>query len=89
MFDTTVVAGPHIESGKVDRLHVDIGTILKEPEMQERIPKPGMQGVDMTTEQIANFQRGKLAKWAAVIKSANITLEESACKASGSSAHRD
>ncbi len=122
MFDTTVVAGPHIESGKlralavtsakrlpsmpnvptvaesgvpgyeviswqgvfapagtpktiVDRLHTEIGKILREPEMQERLGKLGMQGADMTTEQIAAFQKAEVAKWAAVIKQANIKLE--------------
>ena len=125
MFDTSVVAGPHIESGKlraiavssakrlpslpnvptvaesgvpaladyevtswqaifapagtpkaiVDRLHVEIGKILKEPEIQERIAKLGMQGADMTIEQIVAFQKAEVAKWAAVIKAANIKLE--------------
>jgi tripartite-type tricarboxylate transporter receptor subunit TctC len=122
MFDTTVVAGPHIESGKlralavtsakrlpsmpnvptvaesgvpgyeviswqgvfapagtpkpiVDRLHAEIGKILREPEMQERLGKLGMQGADMTTEQIAAFQKAEVAKWAQVIKAANIKLE--------------
>ena len=125
MFDTSVVAGPHIESGKlralavssakrlpsmpnvptvaesgvpgladyeviswqaifapagtpkpiVERLHAEIGKILKEPEMQERLGKLGMQGADMTIEQIATFQKAEVAKWAAVIKSANIKLE--------------
>ena len=122
MFDTTVVAGPHIESGKlralavssakrvaslasvptvaesgvpgyevvswqaifapagtpkpiVDRLHNEIAKILREPEIQDRLAKLGMQGADMTTEQIAAFQKAEVAKWAAVIKSANIKLE--------------
>ena len=121
MFDTTVVAGPHIESGKlralavtsakrlpnmptvptvaetvpgyeviswqavfapagtpraiVDRLHTEIGKILKEPEMQERLGKLGMQGADMSTTEIASFQKAEVAKWAAVIKAANIKLE--------------
>jgi tripartite-type tricarboxylate transporter receptor subunit TctC len=122
MFDTTVVAGPHIESGKlralavssakrvpsmpnvptvaesgvpgyevvswqaifapagtpraiVDRLHNEIGKILHQPEMQERLAKLGMQGADMTTEQVAAFQKAEVAKWAAVIKSANIKVE--------------
>jgi tripartite-type tricarboxylate transporter receptor subunit TctC len=43
--------------------------------MQERIAKLGMQGADMTVEQIAAFQKAEVAKWAAVIKSANIKLE--------------
>jgi tripartite-type tricarboxylate transporter receptor subunit TctC len=122
MFDTTVVAGPHIESGKlralavtsakrlpgmptvptvaesgvpgyeviswqaifapagtpkaiVDRLHAEIRRILAEPEMKERLAKLGMQGADMTTEQIAAFQKAEVAKWAQVIKTANIKLE--------------
>jgi tripartite-type tricarboxylate transporter receptor subunit TctC len=125
MFDTTVVAGPHIDSGKlrpiavtsakrvpsmpnvptvaesgvpglagyevvswqaifapagtpkaiVDRLHTEIAKILKEPEMQERLAKLGMQGAEMTTEQVGAFQQAEVAKWAQVIKSANIKLE--------------
>ncbi|MDQ6638652.1 MAG: tripartite tricarboxylate transporter substrate-binding protein, partial [Pseudomonadota bacterium] len=122
MFDTTVVAGPHIESGKlralavssakrvasmpsvptvaesgvpgyevvswqaiyapagtpkaiIDRLHGEIARILAAPEMQERLGKLGMQGADMTTDQLAAFQKAEVAKWAAVIKSANIKLE--------------
>jgi tripartite-type tricarboxylate transporter receptor subunit TctC len=125
MFDTTVVAGPHIDSGKlraiavtsakrvpsmptvptvaesglpgladyeviswqaifapagtpkpiVDRLHDEIAKILKEPEIQDRIAKLGMQGADLNTDQIAAFQKAEVAKWAAVIKAANIKLE--------------
>lgn len=122
MFDTTVVAGPHIESGRlralavtsakrvpsmpnvptvaesgvpgyevvswqaifapagtpkpiVDRLHTEIAKILNDPEMQERLGKLGMQGADMTTDQIAAFQKAEVAKWAQVIKSANIKVD--------------
>ena len=59
----------------VERLHSEIAKILREPEMQERLAKLGMQGADMTTDQIAAFQKAEVAKWAAVIKSANIKLE--------------
>ena len=58
----------------IDKLHAEIGKILKKPEMQ-RLAKLGMQGADMTTEQIAAFQQAEVAKWAAVIKSADIKLE--------------
>lgn len=121
MFDTTVVAGPHVESGKlralavtsakrlpsmpnvptvaetvpgyeviswqaifapagtpkaiVDRLHSEIGKILREPDMQDRLGKLGMQGADMSTGEVAAFQKAEVAKWAAVIKAANIKLE--------------
>ncbi|MGH8798347.1 MAG: Bug family tripartite tricarboxylate transporter substrate binding protein [Caldimonas sp.] len=122
MFDTTVVAGPHIQSGKlralavtsaqrvpslpnvptvaesgvpgyevvswqaifapagtpkaiVERLHTEVTKILKEPEMQERLARLGMQGADMTTAQVGAFQKAEVAKWAQVIKSGNIKLE--------------
>jgi tripartite-type tricarboxylate transporter receptor subunit TctC len=122
MFDTTVVAGPHIESGKlralavtsakrlpgmpnvptvaesgvpgyeviswqaifapagtpkpiVERLHTEIAKILAEPEMRERLAKLGMQSAEMTTDQIGAFQKAEVAKWAQVIKAANIKLE--------------
>jgi len=121
MFDTTVVAGPHIESGKLralavtsakrlpnlpnvptvaetvpgyeviswqaifapagtpkailERLHAEIAKILRDADMQDRLGKLGMQGADMSVEQISTFQKAEVAKWAAVIKAANIKLE--------------
>ncbi len=122
MFDTTVVAGPHIESGKlralavssakrvpslptvptvaesgvagyevvswqavfapagtpkaiVERLHGEIARILAAPDMQDRLGKLGMQGSEMTPEQLGAFQKAEVAKWARVIKDANIKLE--------------
>ena len=122
MFDTSVVAGPHIESGKlrplavtsakrlpsmpnvptvaesgvpgyeviswqaifapagtpkpiIDRLHAEIAKILAEPDMRERLAKLGMQGADMTIDEVAAFQKAEVAKWAQVIKTANIKLE--------------
>lgn len=125
MFDTSVVAAPHIASGKlraiavtspkrldampdvptvaesglqgladysvlswqaifvpagtpapvVERLHKEIRAILAQPEMQERLKSFGMQPADMTTAEIAAFQKAEVAKWAQVIKAANIKPE--------------
>lgn len=126
MFDTTVVAGAHIQSGKlralavtssrrltdtltdvptvaesgwpgtqgfevaswqalfapagtpkaiVDRLHGEILKIIQSSEMQERIKGLGMQPSVMTPEQVMNFQKAEIDKWAQVIKAANIKLE--------------
>jgi tripartite-type tricarboxylate transporter receptor subunit TctC len=125
MFDTTVVAGPHIQSGKlraiavtsakrigsmpnvptiaesgiagltdfdvqswqaifvpagtpapiVDRLHKEIRTILATPEMQEKMKGFGMEPSDLTTTQIAAFQKAEVDKWAQVIKAANVKVE--------------
>ncbi|MDB5893104.1 MAG: transporter [Rhodoferax sp.] len=122
MFDTTVVAGPHIQSGKlraiavtsakrlaslpnvptvaesgiqglgdfaveswqavfvpagtpqpiVDRLHKEIRAILAKPEMQEKMKGFGIEPADLTTAQIAAFQKAEVDKWAQVIKAANI-----------------
>jgi len=125
MFDTTIVAAPHIQSGKlraiavtsakrlesmpdvptvaesgiqglkdfevvswqaifvpagtpapvVDRLHTEIRKILAEPEMQGKLKGFGMEPADMTTAQIAAFQKAEVDKWAQVIKAANIKAE--------------
>lgn len=125
MFDTTVVAAPHIQSGKlraiavtsasrlaslpdvptvaesglpglanfevlswqaifapagtptpvIDRLHAEIARILAEPEMQGKLKGFGMEPATMTTAQIAAFQRAEVAKWAQVIKAANIKAD--------------
>lgn len=125
MFDTTVVAAPHIQSGKlraiavtsakrlasmpdvptiaesgikglgdfevvswqaifvpagtpapiVERLHTEIRTILAQPDMQEKMKGFGMEPADLTTAQIAAFQKAEVDKWAQVIKAANIKME--------------
>jgi tripartite-type tricarboxylate transporter receptor subunit TctC len=125
MFDTTVVAGPHIQSGKlraiavtsaqrlpsmpdvptiaesglpglkdfevvswqaifvpagtpapiVNRLHDEIRKILAQPDVQEKLKSFGMEPADMTTAQIAAFQKAEVEKWAQVIKAANIKPE--------------
>ncbi|MBN8753555.1 MULTISPECIES: Bug family tripartite tricarboxylate transporter substrate binding protein [Variovorax] len=125
MFDTTVVAGPHIQSGKlraiavtsakrlaslpdvptiaesglpglkdfevvswqaifvpagtpapvIDRLHTEIRKILATPEMQDKLKGFGMEPTDMTTTQIAAFQKAEVEKWAQVIKAAGIKAD--------------
>ncbi|MGJ7522185.1 Bug family tripartite tricarboxylate transporter substrate binding protein [Variovorax sp. LT1P1] len=125
MFDTTVVAAPHIQSGKlraiavtsakrlasmpdvptvaesgvkglgdfevvswqaifvpagtpapiVERLHKEIRTILAQPDMQEKMKGFGMEPADLTTAQIAAFQKTEVDKWAQVIKAANIKVD--------------
>jgi tripartite-type tricarboxylate transporter receptor subunit TctC len=125
MFDTTVVAGPHVQSGKLraiavtsaarlpsmpdvptvaesglaglakfevlswqavfvpaktpnaitQRMHTEIERILAQPDMQAKLKGFGMQPASMTTAQIAEFQKAEVAKWAQVIKAANIKAE--------------
>jgi tripartite-type tricarboxylate transporter receptor subunit TctC len=125
MFDTTVVAAPHIQSGKlraiavtsaqrlgslpdvptvaesgvaglqdfevvswqaifvpagtpapiIDRLHAEIRRILAQPEMQAKLKGFGMEPADLSTPQIAAFQKAEVEKWAQVIKVAGIKAE--------------
>jgi tripartite-type tricarboxylate transporter receptor subunit TctC len=125
MFDTTVVAGPHIQSGKlraiavtsakrlasmpdvptvaesgvpglqdfevvswqaifvpastpapvVERLHTEIRKILATPEMQDKLKGFGMEPTDLSTAQIAAFQKAEVEKWAQVIKAAGIKAD--------------
>jgi len=122
MFDTSVVAGPHIESGRlralavtsakrsaafpnvptvaeqgvpgydvvswqgvfapagtpqpiIDRLYTEIAKILKEPEVQERFAKLGLDPSGMPPADFAAFQKAEIEKWAKVIKAANIRID--------------
>ena len=125
MFDTTVVAAPHIQSGKlralavtskqrldafkdvptvaesgingltdfevtswqavfapagtpdaiVQRLHQEIAKIMATPDMQARLKAMGMEPSAMSTAQVADFQKAEVAKWAPVIKAANVKVD--------------
>lgn len=122
MFDTTVVAAPFIQSGKVrplavtsakrvpslpdvptmaeagvpgydvvswqamfapagtppaivQRLHTEVAAILKQPDMQERLAKLGVDPSGMLPQQMAEFQAAEIAKWAKVVKAANIKVD--------------
>ncbi|MCS6766354.1 MAG: tripartite tricarboxylate transporter substrate binding protein [Candidatus Protistobacter heckmanni] len=122
IFDTSVVAGPHILSGKlralavtsaartpqlpnvptmaesgvagysriswqaifapagtpkpvVQRLYEEIAKILKDPDVQDRLAKLGMEPSGMPPEQFAAFQKAEIAKWAKVVKAANVKID--------------
>ena len=122
MFDTTVVAAPFIQSGKVrplavtsakrvpslpdvptmaeagvpgyevvswqamfapagtppaivHRLHTEVAAILKQPDVQERLAKLGVEPSGMLPQQMAEFQAAEIAKWAKVVKAANVKVD--------------
>jgi tripartite-type tricarboxylate transporter receptor subunit TctC len=122
MFDTTVVAGPFIQSGKVralavtsakrvatlpdvptmaeagvpgyevvswqamfapagtppaivQRLQTEVAAILKQPDVQERLAKLGVDPSGMAPQQLAEFQAAEIAKWAKVVKTANVKVD--------------
>lgn len=59
----------------VQRLHAEVAKILAEPEVKERLARRGMEPSQMSTEQVSAFQKAEVAKWAQVIKAANIRIE--------------
>jgi tripartite-type tricarboxylate transporter receptor subunit TctC len=122
MFDTTVVAAPFIQSGKVrplavtsarrvaslpdvptmaeagvpgyevvswqamfapagtppaivQRLQTEVAAILKQPDVQERLAKLGVDPSGMAPQQLADFQAAEIAKWAKVVKAANVKVD--------------
>lgn len=122
MFDTTVVAAPFIQSGKVrplavtsakrvaslpdvptmaeagvagydvvswqamfapagtpsaivQRLQTEVAAILKQPDVQERLAKLGVEPSGMAPQQLADFQAAEIAKWAKVVKAANVKID--------------
>lgn len=59
----------------VDRLGAEIVKILKMPDVRERMATMGLEPVGNTPEEFAAFQRAEIAKWAKVVKAANIKAE--------------
>ncbi len=56
-------------------MHTEVRKILAQPDMQEKMKGFGMEPADMTTAQIAAFQKAEVDKWAQVIKAAGIKAE--------------
>ena len=56
----------------VARLHADIVSVLRAPEMRARFAEQGAEPVGNTPEQFLEFLKADLAKWAAVIKAAGV-----------------
>jgi tripartite-type tricarboxylate transporter receptor subunit TctC len=60
----------------VTRLNEEIVKLLKDPDVVARLEKVGVNVVGSTPAQLAELQRNDTAKWARVIKSAGIKLDE-------------
>jgi len=59
----------------VDRLHKEVVAILKSPGVAEKLSAEGFEPVGSAPAEFAAFIREDIAKWATVIKQANIHLE--------------
>jgi tripartite-type tricarboxylate transporter receptor subunit TctC len=70
-----VVAPAGTPRGIVDHLNADIGRALQAPDITEHFAAIGMEAVGGAPEDFGAFLRAETAKWATVIKAANIKVE--------------
>ena len=73
-------AGSHVFAGLgtpeavVAKLSAETRRILDLPDMRDRLLGLGAQPAGSTPEEFAQFVQGEVAKWAKVIRDANVTL---------------
>jgi tripartite-type tricarboxylate transporter receptor subunit TctC len=60
----------------VNRLALEAGKALREPEVQERLAQTGIEPVGNTPEQAKRFLDAEIAKWAKVIAAAGVKAEQ-------------
>ena len=70
-----VLAPPNTPKEIVARLSGEITKILNTPEMKERLEAQGAEVSTNTPEQFSTFIRDEKARWAQVVKTANLKLE--------------
>jgi tripartite-type tricarboxylate transporter receptor subunit TctC len=70
-----VVAPAGTPKEAVGRLNTEIVRILNTPEMKDNLAKQGAEVYTMTSEQLGNWLKSEIEKWAKVVKAANLKLE--------------
>jgi len=70
-----VVAPAGTPKEAVGRLNTEIVRILNTPEMKDTLAKQGTEVYTMTSEQLGNWLKSEIEKWAKVVKAANLKLE--------------
>jgi tripartite-type tricarboxylate transporter receptor subunit TctC len=70
-----VLAPPGTPRAIVERLHRDITTGLRSPDVKQHLAGEGAQVVASTPEQFAAYIRSETEKWARVVKAAGIRPE--------------
>ena len=56
----------------LDKLHGDINSVLRNPELQQRLEELVIGGPPTSRDEFDQFIRAEIARWAKVIKDANI-----------------
>ena len=59
----------------VTRMYNDVAKVLAQPEVRDKLQAMGADPIGSTPDQFSAFMRAETAKWAKVIKVANITAE--------------
>jgi len=70
-----VLAPAGTPNGIIDKLSAEIAKILAMPDINEKLVSQGMGPVISTPEQFAALMKAEAAKYARIIKAANIKLE--------------
>src|SRR6185436_10020144 len=59
----------------IERLHIDVAKILATEEIKAKFADLGAQPIGSTPAELAAFLRSEMAKWAEVVKVANVKIE--------------
>ncbi len=59
----------------INKIYVDTATVLKDPDIRERLDELGVTPVGSTPQELASYVKAEMAKWGPVIRDANITLD--------------
>ena len=70
-----VVAPAGTPRNIIDTLNAAIGRSLQAPDVKERFTASGLEAIGGTPEAFGAFMQAETAKWAKVIKAANIKIE--------------
>ena len=65
----------YISPAVVERLHVEVTKIMRSDEMKAKFADLGAASIGSTPAEFATFLRAEMAKWAEVVKTANIRIE--------------
>ena len=60
----------------VDKLNHELAAILAEPEVREKLQKDGIDPIGASPAAYAAYTRAEIQKWGAVVRAANIRLEQ-------------
>jgi tripartite-type tricarboxylate transporter receptor subunit TctC len=70
-----IFAPPNLPKNITTQLNKEINTILRSPEVVEKIASQGGEITAGSSEDLAAFLKADIAKWAKVVKTGNITVE--------------